>query len=100
MRVQGLDSNGHKLVKSQFYVVLSDEEPNDGQFSYVFGYVIEGCEVCEVISKMDPSEKIVVGDLGVLPWNLAQMEYILITILVFIIMCIKPLSMFALFFES
>ncbi len=36
MRVQGLDSKGQKLVKFQFYVLLTDEVPSDGQFSYIY----------------------------------------------------------------
>jgi len=65
MRCQGFE-NGRKLVKSQFYIVLSDNPPSDGQFSYVFGYLTEGYSVCDEISKMGHNENITIFDLGIL----------------------------------
>ncbi|XP_046447591.1 uncharacterized protein LOC124196515 isoform X2 [Daphnia pulex] len=50
MRSQGFE-NGRKLVKSQFYIVLSDNPPSDGQFSYVFGYLTAGYSVCDELNK-------------------------------------------------
>lgn len=64
MRNQGFE-NGRKLVKSQFYIVLGDTPPNDGQFSYVFGYVTQGCSVGDEISKMGHDENITISDLGI-----------------------------------
>lgn len=70
MRFQALDENHQKLVKSQFYVVLTNNPPP--QFSYVFGYVSkETCSICEEISNMSIGENIVIKDLGTLPaWKL------------------------------
>ena len=65
MRTQGYQDE-KKLVKSQFCIVLSDLHPGDRNFSHVFGYVIEGSDVCEAISKRNVSvDKVVVSDLGI-----------------------------------
>lgn len=66
MRIQGYQ-DGQQLVKSQFYIVLNDEVPNDKQFSYVFGHVIDGYSVCSAISHMDVNDNIEIMDLGELP---------------------------------
>jgi cyclophilin family peptidyl-prolyl cis-trans isomerase len=64
MRSQGFE-NGRKLVKSQFYIVLSDNPPSDGQFSYVFGYLTAGYSVCDELSKMGHGENVIISDLGI-----------------------------------
>lgn len=68
MRVQGFDGD-KKLVKSQFYIVLGESEPADRYFSYVFGYVIEGCDVCDLVSESNSSQqKFTISDLGLVSW--------------------------------
>lgn len=70
MRIQGYRDE-KKLVKSQFYIMLNESGPCDSHFSYVFGYITEGIEVCDAISKRNVAvEKVIVSDLGLIPISL------------------------------
>ena len=61
MRIQGSE----KTVKSQFYILLDNKLPSDKLFSYVFGYVTEGLEVCDDIStNLSIVDQMFVADVG------------------------------------
>ena len=53
MRLKGRWSNG-VLVSSEFAILCTDNAIKD-PFTTVFGYVVEGLNICEEISQLDPT---------------------------------------------
>ena len=54
MRVRGRCNDNGVLVSSEFAILCTDNVTND-PFTTVFGYVVQGLNICEEISRLDPT---------------------------------------------
>jgi cyclophilin family peptidyl-prolyl cis-trans isomerase len=54
MRLRGRCNNNGVLVSSEFAILCTDNLTED-KFTNVFGYVVQGMNICEDISRLDPA---------------------------------------------